>query len=218
MRSRMWKIAVIGVLFCLAGCANSKEKIDESVDNLYFYNQEQVFLETTAEFYEEESSTTKRIEAEIYLVGKYQYGDLYRFSIEPVGDLSTERLNIYFYVTEEKIYRIWAYIYQDDEFIEFYDDDALLMEFLATDEKLIENGELVFQLEEKTGQSENGANYSISIVEDQVIYSSYNTKENGEIYFYEWFTWEKGKGLVDYGSGYGIESDILYLTQIEIIR
>lgn len=40
--------------------------------------------------------------------------------------------------------------------------------------------------------------------------------ENGEPGFYEWFVWEQGKGLVEYGSGFGAEGDILYLTNIKV--
>ena len=41
-------------------------------------------------------------------------------------------------------------------------------------------------------------------------------QDNGEIGFYEWFVWEHSKGLTDYGSGFGVERDILYLKQIEV--
>lgn len=63
----------------------------------------------------------------MYLVKTYEQGKLYKFAIEPIGYLEAERTNIYLYVTSEKIYRLWSYIYQEKGIIEFYDDDELII-------------------------------------------------------------------------------------------
>lgn len=184
--------------------------------NPYFYDTDHIVLGATAEYYELETKKERPIEIEVYLVKAYEKGKLYKFVIEPTGYLDDARTNIYFYVTSEKIYRIWSYIYQGETVTEFYDDDALLTKYLDTDIKLIDNGEIVCQFEEMPEEKESSTKSSILLTENKVIYSRYDVQENGETGFYEWFTWERNKGLVDYGSGFGVEGDILYLKQIYI--
>ena len=196
-------------MFCLVGCSK------EQKGNRYFYNEDKIVLRATAEYYELETKEEKEVEIEVHLVKEYEQGKLYKFEIEPVGYLKDERTHIYFYVTSEKIYRLWSYIYQEGEIIEFYNDDELIVEYLNTDDKLIENGEVVCQLEEISAENEDGTRVSILIAENTIKYTRVDKKQNGEIGFYEWFTWEQDKGLVDYGSGFGAEGDILYLKQIE---
>ncbi len=209
MRKSIYTILLLFGMFCLTSCSGMQKS------NPYFYEANQVVLNANAEFYEVETRVEKCVEIKVNLIRAYERGKLYKFAIEPVGYLGSERVNIYFYVTNEQIYRIWSYVYQDGGVIEFYNDDELIVKYLNTDEKLVENGDLVFQLGEISAKKEDGMNYSISITENQVTYSRRDEQVNGETGFYEWFTWEKDKGLVDYGSGFGLEGDILYLSEIE---
>ena len=186
-------------------------------DNIYFYPADSQYLTATAEYFELETRTEKEIVAEIYLVKEYEQGNVYKFAIEPIGYLGEERTNIYFYVTSDKIYRLYSYVYQDGETIEFYDNDELLVQYLDTDAKLIENGTVVCQPEGTTELNNQEAAYSISVDGDRVVASRSDEKVNGERGFYERFVWEEGKGLVEYGSGFGVEADILYLSRIEAV-
>lgn len=99
----------------------------------------------------------------------------------------------YFYVEENLIYRI-----KEDE----ADDIDTWSE-----EELKSKGTIVCQespLEDKLGIDESGFHEAIDIDGNFCIYKSYYN--NVETDFYESFTWEKGKGLVNYYSGYGAQS------------
>ena len=213
----MKKCFLLISLFCFmlyfTGCS-SEDDLQEETDNPYFYNTDYIDLWATAEYYELETKERSPIGIKVYLVKIYKQGKLYKFAMQPIDGLEDARTNIYFYVTSEKIYRIWGYIRQDEKLIEFYDNDELIVKYLDTDEKLIENGEIVCQCEEITKENEEGSNVSISVFEDKVVYSRCDIKVNGEPGFYEWFVWEHNNGLTDYRSGFGAERDILYLEQI----
>ena len=186
-------------------------------ENPYFFNDDRVYLEAKAKY--DNGIDSKFVEefvcAEMRFIKQYEQGSVYKLVIEPLGALTDERLNIYFYVTNSKIYRLWSYVYQDD--ITFYDDDELLVKVLDTDEKLINNGQIVCQNEKmqcelKEGDSE--FHFAITKQGKQIQYSSYTITPNGEVYYYENFIWEEGKGLIEFGSGYRAERDPLYLTEI----
>lgn len=191
-----------------------------SYKNPYFYQKESVDLSAMAEYYDVETTTSEQIDIKVYLVKKYEKGELYRFVIPSIVGLGTERTNLYFYVTENQIYRLFSYVYEDDRCITFYDNDNLLTSTLYTDEKLIENSVVVCQTEsmsDRLAQEEAGMHFSITKQKDNIVYSRCDIENNGEVGFYESFVWKKGKGLVEYRSGYKIEADILYLDSI-IIR
>lgn len=184
----------------------------------YFFPKESMTLRMNAEFYEDiENRVIKVIEAEVYLVKEYEKGSVYRFAIEPVGELGAEWLNIYFYVTEDKIYRLWSYIFDGDELITFYDDDKLLTEILDTDEKLVNNSEVVCQSENvicELEPEEHGMRYRITNNGNTIVYGRSDVEASGDPGYCENFVWEKGKGLSEFTSKYGIETEILYLTNI----
>ena len=215
----MRKSFLLIFLFCFVlyftGCSYENGLLEQT-SNPYFYNTDYIALQATAEYVELENQEESHIGIKVYLVKEYKYGKLYKFAMEPMDCLEDARTNIYFYVTPEKIYRIWGYIFQEEKMIEFYDDDETITACLDTDEKLINNGEIVCQCEEMTRENESGTSSCISVLGDKVIYSRYDMQDNGEIGFYEWFVWEHSKGLTDYGSGFGVERDILYLKQIEV--
>lgn len=177
----------------------------------------------TAEIQYIDFETVKTINGELELqwLKEYDDGNLYKLTVEPVGDitdyLGEERLNIYFYVTSDKIYRLWSYSVHNDERIEFYNNDTLLMETLNTDEKLIENGELVCCMEgipDELEAEEVGKHVTIVQNGEQITYNRVDIGQSGNREFYESFVWEKGKGLVGYQSGYRVESEILYIDNI----
>ena len=193
------------------------------IENPFFYTQEAAYLTADVKYLDIELSVVRNGKLKIQWLKNYENGSLFKLSVEPMENmeftLGEERLNIYFYVTADKIYRLWSYVDKDGESIEFYNDDALLMETLDTDEKLIENGELVCckeNIEDETDSAEPGKHVTIHQNENRITYNRVDIMSNGSRYFYETFVWEEGKGLVEYKSGYKLEADILYIENIEI--
>ena len=188
-------------------------------ENSYFFNDDRVYLEAKAEY--DDRIHSKFVEefvcAEMRFIKQYEQGSVYKLVIEPLGALTDERLNIYFYVTNSKIYRLWSYVYQEDKVVTFYDDDELLVKVLDTDEKLINNGQIVCQDEEMECERKEGDiefHFAIREQGKQIGYHSWTVTPNGEVYYYERFIWEEGKGLIEFSSGYRAERDPLYLTEI----
>ena len=82
---------------------------------------------------------------------------------------------------------------------------------------MIHNGQVVCQDEEIQSEQKEGDSefhFAINKSKDQIEYSSYTITPNGETYYYESFVWEKGKGLIEFNSGYRAERAPLYLTEI----
>lgn len=182
-----------------------------------FLQKDYMDLKANAEYVDDDRFEKSTVFAEWYLVKNYEYGSVYRLKVEPVGNLTLDRLNIYFYITNGKIYRLWSYVYGENEVIDFYDNDELLTEILYTDEKLKNNGVVVCQdeeIEDELEEYEEGQHTSLHKWRKQIIYNSYYQKANGDLNYYETFVWEEGKGLVEFTSGFRVERDILYLTDI----
>ena len=223
----------------------SRNDAQEHITNKYFYNTSNKCLEALATNenpneeptgnirYDNSWFESKTVNVTINKLEKIGNGEIYKLKIILPSDflsyLEPERLNIYFYVTEDKIYRLLSYVFTDNGLISFYDDDDMLLRELDTEEKLIANGYIVFQEDEysyfeSNVQDENdenesplhGSHYSIKKNEKQTTGAYRYIKYNGESDFYEWFIWEEYKGLIEYGSGYRNESDVLYLKDISV--
>lgn len=198
---------------------NGAEEITQY--NPYFFEEDRVAL-TARAVYDQDPRVEQTIRLNLYKVHVYECGVLYKLAVElvnSVGYLTEDRLNIYLYVTEDKIYRLWSGTYQDGRMITFYDDDALLVSVLDTDEKLIANSEIVCQMENISVDVEDGEGrdrYSIYRKDDLITYSRSDVQPNGVRGFYEWFIWKDGEGLIEYGSGFKLEADILYLYDISV--
>lgn len=195
------------------------EKI--KVNNPYFYTNDDVNLTATFTYRDLEEQIVRDGTLNMKLVKNYENGDLFKLSVddkEKIQEcLSEDRLNVYFYVTEDEIYRLWSYIYQDEEVIRFYNDDDMIVKYLDTDDKLIANGELVCckeSIPDKLDWPESGSHVDIIQQNDQVEYDRVDLNANGDRQFYERFIWEKGKGLVEFRSGFRVEADILYIENI----
>lgn len=189
--------------------------------NPYFYQNKSVKLSAMAKYQDFETVVSEPIDINMYLVKQYKKGKLYRLVIPSVIELGAERTNIYFYVTEDQIYRVFSYIYKDKKCITFYDNDELLISTLNTDEKLIKNSEVICQSEpivDKLAEEEVGIHVDITKKGNKIFYNRCDIQQNGERGFYESFVWKKGKGLIKYRSGYKMESEILYLDSIAIIN
>jgi hypothetical protein len=211
--------------FIVSGCSHSENDWFFEGDNVYL--SADVTTNSLVAYESMDLSTlikTEQSNISVYKVLNMQNGSVYKLVIEPVEDrdgyLGAGRLNLYFYVTMEKIYRIWSYVYEDNILKEFYDDDQQLIQVLDTDEKIINNSYLVCQQEELPDLLEEGGvgmHNCIEIKDTQIESRMWNVTDNGETYFYESFSWELGKGLIAYRSGFRAERDILYLNNISIV-
>ncbi|MBO5209443.1 MAG: hypothetical protein J6B68_08875 [Lachnospiraceae bacterium] len=194
----------------------TEESENTVLQNPYFYNQSQTFLQ--AKYCKWGEWVDEIVDAKVSMVKVYEKGTVYKYTINIMTDYSSwdfqygEIMNIYFYVTPDKIYRLRSYVQPQPggEIYYFYNDDELLVKMLDTDEKLIDNGEIVCQEEEMEKEYS-----SITRDGDKITYCLLDIKVNGEVGMQEKFVWEKGKGLVEVGTGFGPGPYAVYLDEIK---
>lgn len=130
-------------------------------------------------------------------IDKLAKGTVYELKLDAVPGIPDDRLSLgYFYVQQDKIYKT--------------DPTQEYLNILKTQE-LPCHCFIVCQEEELTDPfaSEPGFHQYITVNGGRREYHSYN--DDTETGYYESFTWEKGKGLVAYQSGYGAERDSIDL-------
>ena len=141
------------------------------------------------------------MELQIDLIQEFAEGAVYHLHFEGY-ELEDPRLRNrtdlgYFYVTPEKIY------YR----VEPGDVER-------GEEMIVENALLIVQPEDREdllGEGEEGWHDSIVVDGNQVIYDGYAFVTETATSYYESYVWEKGKGLVEYVSGYGAGAhEIIY--------
>ena len=199
--------------------------------NPYFYGKNSFILTAQAIYYGFSSLEVKgKVTIEGTLIKNYENGDLFKAKVnflesqniiyenEIPAYLTGDRVIFYFYVTGDKIYRVSPYIY-DEEKGQLYvglNNEWLLTYLLPTDQEIIENSVIVCQDEEIHIVDKHDIVSSVTQKNGKVEYSrrEYN-QSNSELHFHEEFVWEKGRGLVSYGSAYRVEADIFYLNGIE---
>ncbi len=146
-----------------------------------------------------EDVQTLDVKLSVEQVALLKDGAVYELELEPVDGVGEERLNLgYFYVQKNTIYR--------------FDASHENLESLKSSYKLPEDSVIVCQakeLKDKLGEDESGFHYYIEVDGNKRVYHSYNDM-TGTGYF-ESFTWEKNKGLVNYRSGFGAENDLIEL-------
>lgn len=189
-----------------------------SCNNPYFPYQGEESLYADGEYYDEDMDLVESgVKLKISFIKAYENGSVYKLSMESLNYYQDYRTHIYLYVTEEQIYRIYAWTMGNEEVISFYNDDEQLKEILDTDEKIIDHADIVCQEEEineDLEQGEEGRYYTVKKTGDQIVGGYLWIKPNGEIGYYEGFTWKEDVGLINYYSGYGAERDIINLNNI----
>ena len=167
---------------------------------------------------------TEQTHIDVYRVTTLQNGSIYKMAVAPIEILdrylTDARLILYFYVTDEEIYRIWSYVYDGGEAITFYNDDDLLTKSLDTEEKIFNNSYMVCRpdhVPDLKEHHEQGMHNIIRLEGNLVMSKMWNVTPNGESYFYENLTWELGKGLRYYESGFRAERDVVLLDNIFVI-
>lgn len=130
-------------------------------------------------------------------------GTVYTLIMDPIEGVPQESLTLgYFYVQEDKIYKLNS-------------SKESLEQFLVS-ESIPEGSEVICQeegTEDFLDTEEKGWHHYIEVDGEKRIYHAYsNLVETG---YYESYTWEKGKGLINYRSGYGAGRDSIELTLSE---
>ena len=179
----------------------------EVIENPYFPAKEHVPLKVHAQYYNR-GFVDEIADAEINRIKIYEEGSIYKLKIYIVPTIHSwyfvdnENMSMYFYVMADKIYWILPYTQLEPggKTINFYDDDDMLVKTLDTDEKLQSIGVLRLVCQEKDICEEA---FYITQEENRITYHSSETKPNGEPGGEDLFVWKKGKGLVEFGIGFG---------------
>ena len=186
-------LVVIGVaLLFVFACKNTRGR------NEYFFKESEnkIRYELRCHFQNDFSGTAYVLVTEVKCL---EEGTLYEIKIDAdeAECYAYDRFQLgYFFVTEEQIFRV------SEELLE---QDA--EEWAKTENVICQEEEMEDAVEGK------GWHKYICIVDEKCEFHSYN--DMVETGFYENFTWEKGKGLVEYRSGYGAEKDAIYLRLCE---
>ena len=174
--------------------------------NPYFYSQNTFNLSAEATYYSTVSYDAKeKVNIEGKLIKNYKTGDLFKLKIDFREDqgliydntfkapiqLTSDRVVFYFYVTNEKIYLVNPYIYNEQKkqvYIGLNNEMALTF-FLPTDQKIIANSEIVCQEEILHVVDEYGGVTNITSKIEDVEYGcgEYN-QSNGVLSFLVDFT------------------------------
>lgn len=208
-------------------------------DNPYFFSTDVTSLTADISFFDFEEFTTIRGDLELHWLKQYENGCIAKLSIVPSDHIPSyilnwsewrdeyEYSNIYFYVTSDKIYRINTCIIEDGENVYAYENEKLFIDLLDSEEKIIENAELVCCPEgiesEYTGDNigdsfytgEIGTHYEIVVSENQIAYCRQEYPA-GHMEFYNTFVWEKGRGLIEHKRGYRAGALLLYIENINV--
>lgn len=111
----------------------------------------------------------------------------------------------YFYVKADEINLIWPF-YQAEpngKCISFPDDDELLLQTFDTEEKLESKGPLEPVCREENIEEEEEYWFrSMKKEEDRVIFYRREMNHSGDEMQKDLFVWEKGKGLVQFETGF----------------
>lgn len=145
------------------------------------------------------------VSLQIKYLADLQYGKLYELKLYGVDEIPEDRRSLgYFYVQEDRIHK--------------FDPTKENLDLLKTSKELPEDSVIVCQEEEikdSLGENESGWHHYLEVDGDKRVYHSYNNLVSTG--YYETFTWELGKGLVDYRSGYAAERDAIELELLQAI-
>ena len=188
-------------------------KLHVRVHNPYFFDEKELTnLSARLEYCEGNVTINRAGKLTMKLIKNYEKGDLFKLSVAHERNIQDyfgeERLNIYFYVTNDKIYRVPSYINRDGEEISIYEDD-LVIAYLDTDDKLISESALVCCEENFKNEVE---------LEHAVIKTEINSGicertewwKDGR-YYHEESGWNEPQKLLWFDSTYGTGADSLYI-------
>jgi len=228
MRKVLVILLTIGVLFS-SGCTNSNEipnstklgidannlKPTPQVNSAYSQtntNNDNVGIVDNSCFFKSNISQTdyngkflfndiveKYVKLYVSELANLKIGKLYELKLDSIEGVPNDRLSLgYFYVQKDKIYKI--------------EPTEENLSKLKTSEELPDSSVIVCQdkeIKDALGKDEPGFHHYLEVNGDKREFHSYNNQVSTG--YYESFTWEKGKGLINYRSGYGAERDSIEL-------
>jgi hypothetical protein len=141
----------------------------------------------------------KNVTLRVNYIDHLKNGNLYELKLYSTEEIPEDRLTIgYFYVQTDKIYKINA---AEDTLNLFRESGELPSDSVVVCQ---EEG-----YQDTLSEEETGYHQYLEVDGDKRVYHSYNNQVSSG--FYETFTWELGKGLINYRSGYGAEADAIEL-------
>jgi hypothetical protein len=183
------------------GQTNASSITNTTASNLFFFKNKDLKLNYKGTFLFG-TIVEKDIKLNINELVNLKYGKLYELKLDPIKGVPDERLSLgYFYVQNDKIYKI--------------EPTKENISKLKTSEELPNDNVVVCldkEIKDTLGKNEAGFHHYLEVKGDKREYHSYNNQVSTG--YYESFTWEKGKGLTNYQSGYGAERDSIELQLI----
>ena len=179
---------------------------EEMIQTSFFFDYGTETAAFEAEFASTPFGEYEQVKIQVEQVEQWENGILYTMMIE--SDTKDDSRYLYgrdrfflgyFYVSEDKIYRI--------------DENKMEEVNIKNEEDFIARGTVVCQEmgKEDSLKEEKGWHEEIMVEGTVCTYRSYN--DLTETGYYERFVWEKGKGLIEYKSGFGAERDQIYLRR-----
>ena len=177
---------------------------EEMTQTSFFFDYGTETAAFEAEFASTPFGEYEQVKIQVEQVEQWENGILYTMMIESDTEddsryfYGRDRFFLgYFYVSEDKIYRI--------------DENKMEEVNIKNEEDFIARGTVVCQEmgKEDSLKEEKGWHEEIMVEGTVCTYRSYN--DLTETGYYERFVWEKGKGLIEYKSGFGAERDQIYL-------
>lgn len=181
---------------------NSMNTIDTgTVSNSFFFKNNDSKLNYKGKFLFDDI-VEKDVKLNVNELVNLKYGKLYELKLDSVEGVPNERLSLgYFYVQKDKIYKI--------------EPTNENLSKLKTSEELPNDSVIVCQDEEikdTLDKGKPGFHHYLELNGDKREFHSYNNQVSTG--YYESFTWEKGKGLINYRSGFGAERNSIELQLI----
>lgn len=193
---------IILIFFSFLGfdaVANAVNTTDTgAVSNLFFIKDKDSKLNYKGDFLFLDI-VIKDVKLNINELANLRYGKLYELKLDSIEGIPDKRLSLgYFYVQKDKIYKI--------------DPTEENLSKLQVSEDLPADSVIVCsdqEIRDTLGKDQKGFHYYLEVNGDKREYHSYNNMVATG--YYESFTWEKGKGLIFYQSGFGAERDSIKL-------
>lgn len=226
---RLYYILILCGLLLLSGCgiSNRQEQDSGGTDSAIMELDEGEEKADVNELCIEDSKNGSALidetaDAEINIVKTYKEGCIYKLTAYITPFMSSwyfpsgSNMSIYLYVTSDKIYRVLPYAQPEPggQSVNFYDDDILLTETLDTEEKLRSIGVLELVCQEEVQEDY----FSITWEANRIRYDRSEIKPNGESGDKTLFVWEEGKGLVEFGTGFGPGPMEVHIDEIRDIN
>lgn len=182
------------------GLDSGKTSSKSTLNNVFFFknNITQVSYTVTYAF-EDNMPVDDNIKLYVNEVANLKQGRLYELKIDNIQDVPRERLILgYFYVQKDKIYKMEL---TEESLKNLKSNNVIPKESIVVCQEKA--------LKDNLKKDKSGWHHYIDVDGDKRIYHAYNDLTTTG--YYESFTWEKGRGLISYYSGFGAESDSINL-------